>query len=404
MGSNWFFTFVMFVSLLGITVAVILYHVNRNRSFSPRILAAIIFSLSYVLFAHALFISQEFINFPHLWRTPVFLSVAIAPLTYIYVRSVLTQQFSFKKWDFLLFIPALLYTMQFIPMYLLSAEEKIQILKQAFADTKVAPREPDGMLPEGLGIVLRFMYCLAIFMASFRMLLKWQKRMRSYGAVVEQNKEIIQWLFYLVAILSAGYLLMILEVIFHLSQYVELTRVMSATVAGSIVFICFFLLVKPNILYGLRGWWQLEDDLKELPDLAAQSKEKGKRKLLLTAEQGGVYRKVINHHFELNKPFLKPGYTIRNLSEELNIPIYQLSVFINQEYSKNFNEFINDARVDEVIELTERNPDFLQFTFEGLGQQVGFQSRTAFIAAVKKRTGKTPSEYFGKKRVQGSRA
>jgi AraC-like DNA-binding protein len=289
-------------------------------------------------------------------------------------------------------------------MYLLSAEEKIQILKQAFADTKVAPREPDGMLPEGLGIVLRFMYCLAIFMASFRMLLKWQKRMRSYGAVVEQNKEIIQWLFYLVAILSAGYLLMILEVIFHLSQYVELTRVMSATVAGSIAFICFFLLVKPNILYGLRGWWQLEDDLKELTDLAAQSKEKGKRKLLLTAEQGGVYRKVINHHFELNKPFLKPGYTIRNLSEELNIPIYQLSVFINQEYSKNFNEFINDARVDEVIELTERNPDFLQFTLEGLGQQVGFQSRTAFIAAVKKRTGKTPSEYFGKKSVQGSRA
>ena len=97
MGSNWFFTFVMFVSLLGITVSVILYLVNRNRSFSPRILAAIIFSLSYVLFAHALFVSQEFINFPHLWRTPVFLSIAIAPLTYIYVRSVLTQQFSFKK-------------------------------------------------------------------------------------------------------------------------------------------------------------------------------------------------------------------------------------------------------------------------------------------------------------------
>jgi AraC-like DNA-binding protein len=54
--------------------------------------------------------------------------------------------------------------------------------------------------------------------------------------------------------------------------------------------------------------------------------------------------------------------------------------------------------VDEIVEITNGNSDFLQFTLEGLGQQVGFQSRTAFIAAVKRRTGKTPSEFFGKRK------
>jgi AraC-like DNA-binding protein len=402
MGSDWFFALVMFVSMLGTTVSVILYLVNRNRSFSPKILAAIIFSLSYVLFAHALFISREFVNFPHLWRTPVFLSIAIAPLTYIYVRSVLAQQFSFKKWDFLFFVPALLYTMQFIPMYLLPREEKIKILLHAFSDPNVAPREPEGMLPEGLGLIFRLTYCLVIFAASFKMLLKWQKKMRNSGQVVEQNKEIVQWLFYLLATLSTSYLLMILEVIFHLSKYFELTRVMSATVAGSIIFICFFLLVRPNILYGLKGWFPVDEPVDEagdeLPDANLPVREKGKRKLLLTEDQGDVFRKIIDEHFSANKPYLKPGYTIRHLSEEVNIPTYQLSVFINQEYSKNFNEFINDARVDEVIELTSSNPEYFQYTLEGLGQQVGFQSRTAFIAAVKRRTGKTPSEFFGKRK------
>jgi AraC-like DNA-binding protein len=73
-----------------------------------------------------------------------------------------------------------------------------------------------------------------------------------------------------------------------------------------------------------------------------------------------------------------------------------LSAFINQEYRKNFSEFINDIRVSYLVDLIQENPEYLnKYTLEVLGQMAGFKSRTTFILAVKRKTGKTPSEIFG---------
>jgi AraC-like DNA-binding protein len=111
-----------------------------------------------------------------------------------------------------------------------------------------------------------------------------------------------------------------------------------------------------------------------------------------------AFRKIIEDHFAKNLPFLKQGYAIRDLSLEVGIPSYLLSAFINQAYGKNFSEFVNENRISYLIHFTEQNPEsLLQYTLEVLGQMGGFTSRAAFIAAVKRQTGKTPSEIFGKK-------
>ena len=73
------------------------------------------------------------------------------------------------------------------------------------------------------------------------------------------------------------------------------------------------------------------------------------------------------------------------------------TAFINQEYGKNFSEFVNENRITYLVEFTKHNPESLiQYTLEVLGQMGGFSSRAAFIAAVKRMTGKPPSEIFGK--------
>lgn len=402
--TDWLFIIVIFVALLGTVISLILYIVNRNHSFSPKILAAIIFSVAYTLFGFGLAISNEYLNYPHLYRTPYFLTICVSPLTYIYVRSVLEQQFKFKKYDFLFFVPALLLTLQLVPFYILPANEKIKIITPQMVNKSIIAREPEGLLPEGWGLLLRLSYNLGVLAATYLLLLKKKKLQRS-AQQIEQNKEIFHWLFFLVTVLSASFAVLILEIIFSISRFLDLYRLMAMTVVGMLISICFYLLVKPNILYGLRGWWQnAEHGVSATTSVVyaqvGEPEPGPKKKNSLTIEQGLEFKNKIDEHFSTRKPFVKPGYTIGNLSEETSIPTYQLSAFINQEYGKNFNEFINDQRVNYLKEIVHSSTEYQQFTLEALGQKVGFQSRTAFISAVKRKTGKTPSDFFSKKNAE----
>jgi AraC-like DNA-binding protein len=62
----------------------------------------------------------------------------------------------------------------------------------------------------------------------------------------------------------------------------------------------------------------------------------------------------------------------------------------------NFNEFINNRRIDHIVR-NYSNEQFQKLTLEGIAQEVGFRSRNTFILAVKKRSGKTPTEFFKEK-------
>jgi AraC-like DNA-binding protein len=86
---------------------------------------------------------------------------------------------------------------------------------------------------------------------------------------------------------------------------------------------------------------------------------------------------------------------LSDLSAEIDVPVYQLSAFINQEYGKNFNELVNEYRVGYVKKLLDANSEYRQYTLEAIGRMAGFNSRTTFIAAVKKVSGMTPVEYLG---------
>ncbi len=392
---NWFFFLLASLSLLGFIVSLILYIANRNQSFSPRILAAIIFCISYSLFAYSLYVSGEFVRIPHLWRTPAFLSLCIAPLTYIYVRSVLDQAFRFRRGDFLFFLPALLYTAQLVPFYLQPASVKLEFIRHALQSRSYGAREPEGMLPPGVGILFRMTYSLGMIIATYVMLFRWRRSDAGRILEVAHNKAIFRWLTYLTIVLSCTLVVMIFSHVFQLSHIFEQYPIASLVNAGTVFFICAYLLFKPDILYGLKGW--LPQDAKtEAAELDSEEDAGAGRRQTISIDQAEVYKQAIEEHFTRNTPFLKPRYTIRDLSAEIDIPSYLLSAFINQAYGKNFSEFINDYRVSYLEDLVNQQPELRQYTLEGLGQKGGFRSRSAFIAAVKRKTGKTPSDVFGR--------
>jgi AraC-like DNA-binding protein len=394
--ESWLFLFVGFFCLLGLAVSLILYLTNRDKSFTPRILAAILFCLSYSLFGYLLYISKEFLRFPHLYRTPAFMSLCVAPLAYIYVRSSLQQAYKFRKWDILFFVPAILYTAQFIPFYLLPAQEKLYFIEKALESKAFGAREHEGLLPPGVGFFLRMFYSLGMIVAAYVLLLRWKNSTNRELLVISENNEIIRWLTYLTLVLSSTFLVLIIGFIFQATSYFERYRIPSLTVTLSIFFISAYLLIKPNILYGLKGWTPLPVP-EDIPVEGDASEEAMSKRYSFTVEQGHSYKEILEIHFRQNHPFLQSRYSIRDLSREVGIPSYLLSAFINQEYGKNFNEFVNDNRVTYLIEYVERNPQALQqYTLEVLGQMGGFRSRASFISAMKRNTGKTPSEVFNR--------
>jgi AraC-like DNA-binding protein len=386
-----YFSFVFLVAIIGLLVAAILYFLNRERSFSARLLAGYLLSISVISLFSALYHTNFFLFFPHVPRTMVFLSLSASPFAYLYVRSVLQQEYTWRKWDFVFFIPAVLYTLNMVPFYCMPREAKLDIIRQQLSNNSIIALEPEGWLPQGWGIILRMIY--GVILASFqvKMLVNW--RSKHPEELIPQNLAMFKWLIAFTVLVLSTFIVLLIEYAFQISYFFDFYRLITLTMTLSICIACIFLFLQPNLLYGLTGWFQEVNgsDVSE-PEVAITQEPTPSNTFSKETERS--YRTLLESHLSAQQPFLKVGYKISDLSKELEIPTYILSAFINQAFGKNFNEWVNEYRVHYLEGLLLQNPDYRKYTLEALGKLAGFNSRTTFIAAVKKTTRRTPSEFF----------
>lgn len=91
--------------------------------------------------------------------------------------------------------------------------------------------------------------------------------------------------------------------------------------------------------------------------------------------------------------FLDPKFNLKSLAEKVNIPHYQISKILNDYFDLNFNDFINEFRVNEFIRII-RLSDKRHIKNSALAFQCGFYSESTFFRAFKKFIGKTPQQYI----------
>jgi AraC-like DNA-binding protein len=94
-----------------------------------------------------------------------------------------------------------------------------------------------------------------------------------------------------------------------------------------------------------------------------------------------------------NHSFKRKGLTLAGLAVELSIPQHRLSYIIKHGYKQQFNDFINQHRVDYIKEKMSSCDDWKKMTLDAVGLDAGFSSRSTFFAVFKKITGQTPSEF-----------
>ncbi len=390
---EWYFIFSFFTGILGFLVACILYFLNHNQSLAPRLLAITLLILSSLVIINSLTFTNFFLAFPHIWRVFGWTHFVLPVVAYLYVHSVVNQSFSLRRKDYLLFIPAVIYTLCLVPFYILPTAEKLEIVRRFMEDRTLISLEPETLLLKSWAIPAKLIYGLILLFGQFWLLITWRKNELKRAYQIEQNAKTFRWLFLFTSVMSIFYILLIVEYSFHLSRRYDLSLMINFTFSINIFFICVNLLIRPSILYGFKGWLQ-----ETTPAISAGSEvlisTTSPKKQSLTIDQGNLYKQKLEQFFEEKEPYRKTGYKIKDLSDDLDIPSYQLSAFINQEYGKNFNELLNDYRVDYLAKLATTSSDFYQYTLDALSKKAGFKTRTTFITAIKKRTNQTPSDYF----------
>jgi len=104
-------------------------------------------------------------------------------------------------------------------------------------------------------------------------------------------------------------------------------------------------------------------------------------------------QRELENHMQIHQPYLATGYNIKSLAQELGMPGYQLSAFLNRQMGVNFNDYLNQYRIEYCKELIHDGTAG-SFNLKGLATKCGFHNRNTFTLAFKKFTGYTPSIYL----------
>ena len=100
--------------------------------------------------------------------------------------------------------------------------------------------------------------------------------------------------------------------------------------------------------------------------------------------------------FETTQAYLKPNITLNVLAKFTNTNTKYLSNIINTQKDKNFNNYINDLRIEYVIKQLNANSVFRNYTIKAIANEIGFSNTESFTKAFYKNTGVKVS-YFIKK-------
>lgn len=104
------------------------------------------------------------------------------------------------------------------------------------------------------------------------------------------------------------------------------------------------------------------------------------------------YKLVLDSFVKDNEPFLNANLSLKELGNNIKLHPNKLSWLLNAEYDKNFNDYINQYRLDyfKRIALDKR---FKNITLLGLAYDSGFNSKSVFNTYFKKIEGLTPSQW-----------
>lgn len=101
----------------------------------------------------------------------------------------------------------------------------------------------------------------------------------------------------------------------------------------------------------------------------------------------------LEHIMDEQKPFLNQKLLKADLAKSMGISKPELARLLNERIGMSFFEFVNYYRIHEFVRLSALE-SAREYSFFGLAQEAGFNSKATFNKSFKKIMGCTPTQYF----------
>lgn len=364
--------------LVGLVILILLKnHFKKNKGITYAIIALLAVLLKVVVEAFPFsYFDQHSLFLQFVLISPI-INFLIAPLVLLYTETVLTKNLTLNRY-FLLFVPFFFFLINFIPLFSLSIEEKIQIYSQAnYASTQPyfiwfsfpVLRAINNIFNPLIGIIIIF-YILQVLIRNKQKLSK-----KTYLNLLQ-----------VVVILIVNFIAIRSIMFYH---YISNGQNISPEILGILaIFAPLSFLLLPNWLYDNS----IDSDLNLYFRLMNRIPKNEENKDLIKSEIITDSTRIITYLNE-EKPYLSPGFSIHDIVSHLNIPQKNVTECFNKVIKIRFPKMRNQLRIEYSMEMFKNNAH-LKNSISGVATDSGFNNRATFYIAFREVTQMTPIEWI----------
>jgi AraC-like DNA-binding protein len=336
-----------------------------------------------------------------LFYTPMQHLYFIGPVLFFYVQSLLNPSFKFGKKEWLHLLPGILYLLFSVIAF---TTDKIILKRYYFLANG---QDPDFALWYQLtGFLSMFIYFL-LSLRYYNLYKKLMVQVVSYADTV-----LFKWVR---NFLYAFLIMLIIRLLFSVASYFPVFQKLrymgdwwqyfsfaiifyyiaitgySNAIAAKVSFKLHLLNTRPSLLLhnavepAVNNNFIEEAEFIEIEDMQLQKKEDTD---LLTEWKPKILQLLKNE-----KAYEDPELSLTQMAKQLKTNASVISKVINQGFQVNFNDFINNYRIEAVQQKLKAGEQKTQ-TLLGIAFDCGFNSKATFNRAYKKVTGLSPKEWL----------
>lgn len=367
-----------FLSPLFVCGLLFIVFIIEGRRINPPKFAMGILMLIGFIFSASILVNQsgKYLVYSHL--APLFYSclLSLAPLFYIYIRTLTVKDVYYKNYLWHLVPAAIYFIVSFILFQFLDNNERIYYITELNKGTLSYTGVFSLLNIVFVSNKLAFSVQVIVY---FFLLLRELKRNRDLinNTFSGESKLTLNWLLIINIVFLIGG---INGIVINLMP-MENVNIDKLYLAYSLLLLAVFFLLLGIIAIRQRPIMQIVDKHdKELNE--AKIDYNNELKLF---EQ-------LNNYMHSSRAFVKPELSIWDVAKELGTNRSYISAAINKGLGKNFNCYINSLRVEEVIKRIDK--DTQEKDLKDLAIVCGFNSNSTFYRSFKNYVGKTPIEYL----------